>query len=182
MAKEKRHKCFISYHKDDLGYAEKFALEYSRVFISKVLGVSDQELVNSSDVNYIMRRIREDYLQDSTVTIVLLGKCTWSRKFVDWEIASSLRNDPKNKRSGLLGIVLPSVGSIENVKLSSRMSANMGKRGEEPKYAWLHRYPDNATSLRKWIQDAFEARKTRQQLIDQSVDLMKRNSHCKMSN
>jgi len=33
-----------------------------------------------------MRRIREEKLQDSTVTIVLVGNCTNSRRYVDWKI------------------------------------------------------------------------------------------------
>lgn len=179
MISKPRRKCFLSYHKDDLKAVEKFAKKYSGVFIPKVLGALNQKLVNSNDSNYIMRQIREEYLQDSTVTIVILGQCTWSRKFVDWEIASSLRNDPKNKRSGLLGLVLPSVGSISNVKLSKRMSANMRRRGERDKYARLHRFPDNDESLRGWIEDAFEARQTRQDLIDNRANLRQRNSSCR---
>ena len=171
-----RHKCFLSYHKDDLKAVERFAKKYNEVFIPKVLGALDQRLVESKDQVYIMRQIRERYLRDSTVTIVLLGRYTWSRKFVDWEIASSLRNDPNNKRSGLLGIVLPSVGSISNVKLSKRMSANMRSRGDRDKYARLHQYPSNHESLRGWIEDAYEARQTRQHLVNQKDQLMQRNS------
>ena len=58
-----------------------------------------------------MRKIREKYLTNSTVTIVFIGECTKARKYVDWEIASSLRNDPNNGRSGLLGINLKSLVS-----------------------------------------------------------------------
>ena len=43
-----------------------------------------------------------------TVTIVLMGPCTWQRKHVDWEIGSSLRATKNNSRCGLLGIWLPS--------------------------------------------------------------------------
>lgn len=179
MSSVSRHKCFLSYHKDDLEEVERFAGKYLKVFIPKVLGARDQELVNSTDSDYIMRRIREKYLIDSTVTIILIGQCTWSRKFVDWEIASSLRDDPKNKRSGLLGIVLPSVGSISNAKLSKRMSANMGPRGAKEKYARLHRYPADGKSLRDWIEDAFGARQTRKHLVKQNIKLRQRNSSCR---
>lgn len=179
MSSMTRRKCFLSYHKDDLKAVEKFAEKYSQVFISRVLGALDQKLVNSKNLNYIMRQIREEYLQDSTVTIVLLGQCTWSRKFVDWEIASSLRNDLRNKRSGLLGIVLSSSGSISNIKLSERMSANMRRRGEPDKYARLHGFPASDEALRGWIEDAFEARQTRQELIDNRANLMKHNRHCR---
>ncbi|WP_372493341.1 TIR domain-containing protein [Janibacter melonis] len=38
-----------------------------------------------------MDRIRTKYLGDSSVTIVLVGSCTWARRYVDWEVYSSLR-------------------------------------------------------------------------------------------
>jgi hypothetical protein len=41
------------------------------------------------------------------VTIVLIGKNTWKRKYVDWEIYSSMRDTTKNPRSGVIGIILP---------------------------------------------------------------------------
>ena len=56
-----------------------------------------------------MNQIREKCLLDSTVTIVLLGKCTHSRRHVDWEIKSSLRQGA-SAPNGLIGIVLPSQG------------------------------------------------------------------------
>ncbi|MBN1655077.1 MAG: TIR domain-containing protein [Deltaproteobacteria bacterium] len=44
--------------------------------------------------DYVMRRIRDEHLRDSTVTIVMIGNCTWSRKYVDWELQASLRSGP----------------------------------------------------------------------------------------
>ena len=55
----------------------------------------------------IRQKIRDDFIADATVTIVLIGPCTWQRKHVDWEIGSSLRDTKKNSRCGLLGIWLP---------------------------------------------------------------------------
>lgn len=52
----------------------------------------NDDIINSTDTNYVMRRIRELYLKDSTVTIVLMGKYTYTRRYVDWEIQASLRN------------------------------------------------------------------------------------------
>ena len=39
----------------------------------------------------IRQKIRDDFIADATVTVVLIGPCTWQRKHVDWEIGSSLR-------------------------------------------------------------------------------------------
>ncbi len=105
-----KRKVFISYHHDhDQDEVEAFLDEFGDSFIAKVIGVSDDDdFIDSKDSDYIMRRIREKYLTDSTVTIVMIGSCTWSRKYIDWEIASTLRDDTNNKRSGLLAITLPS--------------------------------------------------------------------------
>ena len=55
----------------------------------------------------IRQKIRDDFIADATVTVVLIGPCSWQRKHVDWEIGSSLRDTKKNSRCGLLGILLP---------------------------------------------------------------------------
>ena len=55
----------------------------------------------------IRQKIRDEFIADATVTVVLIGPCTWQRKHVDWEIGSSLRDTRNNPRCGLLGILLP---------------------------------------------------------------------------
>lgn len=54
--------------------------------------------------------IRDNYLRDTSVLILLVGTETKKRKHVDWEIYSSMRNSAKNRKSGILVINLPSVG------------------------------------------------------------------------
>ena len=58
-------------------------------------------------VDEIRRRIRDEYIADATVTVVLIGRCTWQRKHIDWEISASLIDTSHNDRCGLLGIRLP---------------------------------------------------------------------------
>ena len=174
-----RHKCFISYHQDDEDEVIQFIDDYSSVFIAKVLGVSDaDDFIDSSDTDYVMRRIRELYLTDSTVTIVLIGRCTWARKYVDWEIASTLRNDSNNKRSGLLGIRLPSAGI--NPSVPDRLNDNLPKSYGTDGYARYIIYPPNDDFLKTCIEDAFTARSdySRYGLIDNTRELFKNNRHC----
>ena len=107
-----RHKCFVSYHADDENEVAAFLESYGHVFIPRVIGLSEEDdFISSSDTDYVMDAIRQRYLADSTVTIVLLGRCTWSRLFVDWEVYSTLRNDRLNRRSGLMAINLPSIAN-----------------------------------------------------------------------
>lgn len=69
-----------------------------------------------------MTQIRNKYLKDSTVTIVLMGSCTHSRRYVDWEIKSSLRQG-ENIPNGLLGILLPSQN--DSAYLPQRFEQNL---------------------------------------------------------
>ena len=76
------------------------------------------EAIDSEDTDYIMRKIREDYLSDSTVTIFLIGihskeTLGWEeQKFIKRELQASLYNGEGNSRSGLLGVVLPEMSNI----------------------------------------------------------------------
>ncbi len=106
------HKCFISFKKEDEVY--KKAIQ-SWVDNNKV-DMIDKSLntpIESDDEDYIMRKIREDYLSDSTVTIFLIGShCSenlgWEeQKYIKRELQASLYNGTGNTRNGILGVVLP---------------------------------------------------------------------------
>jgi hypothetical protein len=58
--------------------------------------------IDSDKVDYVRRRIREDFIVGSSCTIVLVGKKTWGRKYVDWEIDATLA-----AQHGLIGVCLP---------------------------------------------------------------------------
>src|SRR5690554_849527 len=100
-----RHKCFISYHKADQSAVNDFFDKFSGSFIRRGIAM-EEDIIDSENTDYVMRRIRELYLQDSTVTIVLIGKCTWARRFVDWEVQASLRNPKDGYPNGLVAIQL----------------------------------------------------------------------------
>lgn len=152
-----RHKCFISYHQTDEDEVAEFIDDFKDVFIPKVIGVSDtDDFIDSTDTVYVMRRIRELYLTDSTVTIVMIGKCTWAKRYVDWEVASTLRTDPINKRSGLMAITLRSVASAL-IQLPRRMADNVDR---DHGYARAWKYPTSAVGLRSCIDIALSARRT----------------------
>ena len=134
------------------------------------------DIINSDDTNYVMRRIRELYLKDSTVTIVLIGKCTWARRYVDWEIQASLRQGETIKPNGLLGIKLP---SYNNNGYPERLNMNLLQDDEqEDCYARVINYPKRKDTLKNAIEDAFQARTKRRHLIVNPRDRYKYNRHC----
>lgn len=84
------HKTFLSYHhanEQDLK-DEIIDLFGGESFIDK--SVSDGDISTTNTDETIMRTIREDFLKDSTVTVVLIGTETKNRPFVNTEIQASL--------------------------------------------------------------------------------------------
>jgi len=175
-----RRKVFISYHHADQWEAESFLQNYRPGpygFIHRALGLGmSQDIIDSTDTDYIMRRIRDIYLGDSTVTIVLIGRCTWARRYVDWEIQASLRSGQWVLPNGLLGIVLPSAGwqPIPPDRLRMNLSLPMGRQG----YARWYWYPQSGDDLNNMIEDAFQARSTREHLIMNPRDRFGYNRTC----
>ena len=111
------HKCFISYKKEDKYYRE----EIDKLFNERdVINNGLDKVINSDDGDYIMKKIREDYLKDSTVTLFLIGEHSSENEgedylgqdknyFIKKELQSSLYNGQGNTRNGILGVVIPSM-------------------------------------------------------------------------
>lgn len=108
MIKESKHKVFISYHhKNDQFYKEEL-LHLNEIYDIFINGsVNTGDIDDSLSNQTIRNTIRDHYLGDSTVTILLVGTETKNRKHVDWEIKSSMINGRINKKSGILVINLP---------------------------------------------------------------------------
>lgn len=104
-----KHKCFISFKSQNMDYKTYIQNELDVDMIDKSLN----ELIQSQDENYIMRKIREDYLKDSTVTIHLIGQYSsennWlqNQNYIKRELQASLSNTSAGTRNGILGVVLP---------------------------------------------------------------------------
>lgn len=171
-----RHKVFFSYHAADAEEVLEFISTNTDIFIPRAIGMEEDgsDIIDSTNVEYIRRTIRSKFLKDSTVTLVALGECTWARKFVDWEIYTSLRSDPNP--NGLLAVQLPSVAGTSPA-LPLRLSQNYSGPGEES-YATYYTPPASQADLRNWIQRAFDARVRYRNLIDLGGKLRERNSVC----
>lgn len=103
-----KHKCFISFKTKDMEYKESIQ-ELGIDMIDKSLN----EPLDLEDEDAIMRKIREDYLSDSTVTIFLIGEYSAEKTkgenqaYIKRELQASLYNGKNNTRNGILGVVLP---------------------------------------------------------------------------
>lgn len=173
-----RHKCFISYHHADQDEVDAFIRTFDHerdVFISRGLGQEmAQDIIDSDDTEYVMRRIRELYLTDSTVTVVLMGKCTWARRYVDWELQASLRAGETVTPNGLLGVKLPGFSHFPN-----RLATNL-KQSDAQKdcYARWIDYPKRKDTLANAIDAAFQRRGSHQNWITNPRERFKYNKKC----
>lgn len=158
MPKIARHKTFISYHhEDDQEYKDMLVQLLENHIVDK--SVHDDDIDdNNLKTATIRQKIRDDFIADATVTVVLIGAKTYTRKHVDWEIGSSLRKTKKNSRCGMLGIILPSHPDYRKPRrdelIPPRLADNT--KGDDP-YAQIHNWPKNNKVLRvrKWIHKAF---------------------------
>ncbi len=125
-----KRRVFVSYHH---GNDRAYYQEFSRFFSSMYDVIHDNSVdrdIDSSNTEYIIRNIRENYITGTSCTLFLCGAQTPWRKYVDWEIKATL-----DKNHGLIGINLP---------------ANPNQQG---KYTVPDRLHDNVVSgYALWIQ------------------------------
>lgn len=141
------HKVFVSYHHlNDQGKADYLKNHYGKD--NTLVDRSLNKEIDSDDGDYILAQIRTRHLKDSTVTIVLIGSETSNRKWVDWEIYSSLRTYGERSRNGLLGIYLPTAGNTP-----ARLQDNINSD-----YAITMNWRDISTKLETKIEEAYNNR------------------------
>ncbi len=112
-------KVFISYHHAN-------DQEYKNVLrdLNTVYEIFEDCSVHTGDISddltseAIRTKIRDEYLRESQVTILLCGTETKYRKHIDWELKSSMIDGAVNKKSGILVINLPTVTNWETCNTS----------------------------------------------------------------
>ena len=165
MVTTHRHKVFVSYHHFyDEEYKKKFCDLLGPDIVDK--SVEDGDIDIDLKIDTIRQKIRDEFIADATVTVVLIGECTWQRKHVDWEIGSSLRDTKNNSRCGLLGILLPTHYDYKRDKYRSskpsrlippRLADNCsGSDSFGEIYDWPN--PWDTDNVRSWIHSAFQRR------------------------
>lgn len=116
-----RPRIFVSYqHSSDQYYYN----EFSRVFHDSYETIYDNSLrgcIRSDNPEYVIQRIRDEFITGTSCTIVLIGPTTFQRKYVDWEIKATL-----DREHGLIGVQLPNViPYLGRVSLPERLNANI---------------------------------------------------------
>jgi hypothetical protein len=157
---------FVSFHHgNDQYYFELFTATFGESYDV----FYDQSLdghIRSDDREYVNRAIREDYIRGSSLTFVLCGRETWKRKYVHWEIYSTLHYG-----HALLAIILATAQKAYDGKVivPDRLHANLVAG-----YAHLMNWPTDAANLKWNIEEAIRKGSQKSQ-IDNSLPRMQRN-------
>jgi len=162
-----KRKVFVSYHHgNDRSYYDAFISAFSNAY-DVVHDNSVERAVNSDNADYVIRRIRENYITGSSCTIVLCGPQTPWRKFVDWEIKATL-----DRQHALVGVILPTNPlNIDNkYTVPDRLHDNI-QTGFAIWVDW-----STFTQSHEAVRQCIEVAKLRStQLIDNSRPLRRRN-------
>lgn len=151
------HNVFVSYHHaNDQHYRDAFEALFSgyyNILISKSVLIGDIDTYLKTDT--IRQKIRDEYLRNSTVTVVLIGAETWKRKHVDWEISSSIRQTQYSSRSGLLGILLPSHPSYGKESYDPGIVPPRLHDNQVCDYAKIYDWSNDPSTVQNWIHQAY---------------------------
>lgn len=152
-----RHRVFVSYHHVlDESYKKIFERRFGNAFDAILPGsVNDGDIDPNSPTETIRQKIRDEYLRDTSVTVVLIGAQTWQRKHVDWEIGSSIRDTKANPRSGLLGILLPTYPRADTAKYNPRTIPPRLYDNLQCGFASIHNWSEDAATVQGWIHEAY---------------------------
>jgi len=113
----------VSYHHGgDQYYYDRFC----EIFDDRYEALTDNSLdrrIDSGNAEYVIRRIRELHITGSSCTLVLCGSQTPTRRYVDWEIDASLRQQMAVVGIGLPTIVWQGNGTIKPARLQDNIDS-----------------------------------------------------------
>ena len=167
LVQPKRPRIFVSYqHSSDQYYYNLFSQTFHDAY-ETIYDNSLRDEIDSDDTDYIIQRIRDEFITGTSCTIVLVGPTSHQRKYIDWEIKATL-----DKEHGLIGVQLPNlpIRSNNTVIVPDRLHVNIRSR-----YAlWLTwaQVTARAEALNSYIEDACSRSK---ELIINSPEIKKRN-------
>ncbi len=121
-----RHKVFISYyHHDDQYYKDQLIKineinphTWQKQSIFENCSVQENEISDNGLTSEQIRCIiRDEYIKEATVLILLCGQNTKRRKHIDWEIHAAMYDSLVNGQMGIVVINLPTI--TQNIRASS---------------------------------------------------------------
>lgn len=162
---EIKPRLFISCSQKDQPYRKRLKDLFGGLFEIDSL---PQSAAAGEDSNaYVERLIQGNHITVITVVIVLVGKDTWGRKQVDWEIAAALTKKADGY-SGLMGLCLPTHPAFRSIEYKTEIVPYRLVDNIKTGYARLYDWTESEGDMRVWIKEAFQARINRTEMISNS--------------
>lgn len=102
-----RKNIFISHYGGDEKYIEQFKAKIDSHFVIRDSSIVESEPNNATNEQYIKYKILKPKIDWAGTMVVLIGKETKNRAYVNWEIDYAIRHDKT-----IIGVYLP--GATEN--------------------------------------------------------------------
>jgi len=176
---------FLSFHQADELEANIWCRRFEGYFNDiRTLGLDEfgddfTEHINSGDSDYVMSRIRDEKIAGTSCTVVLIGKCTWARRYIDWEIAATLRNFTDSLRGGLIGVQLPSAQDHGWTTVPPRLALNLSSEaGADTGYARFYPPAPSDDTIAGWVDEASTRRDEMEPATGSTSNLMVNNRSC----
>jgi hypothetical protein len=167
LTRPPKRKVFISYHhSNDQSWYDQFSTLFSdshELFSDNSL----ERALDSDNSAYLNRKIREEFIFGTSITILLCGVDTWKRRWIDWEIHATLEYE-----HALLGIALPTCRLDANKKI---LTPNRFYENWESNYAVWMGWTNDPIVLQNQIEAAIN-KSSQTSLIKNSTEKMKRSS------
>lgn len=140
-------RAFLSYDPRDIERVQMFLDRHASALPhARTVGVtSADDLVRWTDTTQVIDAIQRRYIGDADITVVMLGERTWTRRFVDWEVAASA--------SGGCAVLAVPLSHGCAVPARVRLLAEDGSAIISPQP------PGSPLELGSWIATALNARK-----------------------
>jgi len=173
-----KRRCVVAHHFLDDRMTRDFARRFDpdRECLTTVSDAdTPDDLANEQNVARFSHAMRARFLAESTVTIVILTKCAWSRRFIDWIIQASLHHGANRKPNGLLGILLPDCTIFPR-----RFAQNLPEKVSDQRsgYGGFILYPSSDDALWEAVNRAYLKRDTHLHLVQNPDERMKQNLPC----
>ena len=134
---------FISYDDRDVEQVHAF-LDTHRALLGAIRSVgvtSDDAIARYADERHILEEVARRYVGDADLTLVLVGEQTWTRRFVDWEVAAAASNESRV-------LAVPLYANVAAVPARVRLLAEAGR-------ALVAEHPPTSTAeFGDWIASA----------------------------
>ncbi|WP_064967028.1 TIR domain-containing protein [Tenacibaculum ovolyticum] len=170
-----KRKIFISYYHQEESYKQQFENLFDDIIVNK--SVKEKDIDKSNHSRYTDQLIRDEYINQATILVVLIGQKTRCRKHVDWEISAALSHDVGDVYAGLVGIRLKEhsdygLGEKYNCNNIPKRLANNLETG----YASIHDWTDDINEMKAILDTAFKRRKSHEEKRVNSLPQMQENT------